>query len=308
MNESQERILQELLLDGQDYPTVDPRLRNRIADLLEGALDEVPIAEGERLVITKSALTQVHQCEGLYMAQETAEAFEWSIEMVAGVVSHLAIQHQHQDRRARHPAEYVVSALEVAQADSPVSEWLHTAPESDQIEVKARATTQIELWTDFWPELPETWRVRGEASYAASLNGGRVTLVARPDLVIGPTPRRHEARQAVVDLKTSVSLYPESREEAWFYALVVLLRAGSPPHSSIVYSIPSGTWHPQPRITEETLAAAARRVRDGVRKIAEIRDGRKPNLTPNLTTYCKWCPVSESCIAYKREFDRTSSA
>lgn len=303
MNESQERILRELLLADQEFPEVDPGLRNRIAALLEEGLAAFSLEGHEGLVVTKSALTQVHQCEGLFTALDL-EAFEWSIELVAGVIAHLAIQHQHQDRRAKQPAEYVVSALEVAQVDSAVSEWLQTAPNSHRLEVKGRATTQVELWTDFWPELPETWRVRGEAPYAAKLKHGQVTLVARPDLIIGPTPRRHAARQAVVDLKTSISLYPESREEAWFYALVVLLRAGTPPHSSIVYSIPSGTWHPQPRITEETLVAAARRVIDGVRKIVEIADGRKPTLTPNIATYCKWCPVAGSCPAYHREVER----
>lgn len=297
MNASQEKVLRELLRADQPFPEVAPDLRGRVAAFLDDELEAIIDRIQGELVITKSTLTVVHQCEGLFESREEME-FEWSLELVAGVLTHLAIQHQHQDQYVSNPAHYVQTAFQVATADGSVADWLARAPESHLIEVKRRTATQLEIWTDTWPRLPPTWRVRGEPSYSARAGQRKVVLVARPDLVIGPTPRLTHARQAVIDLKTSVTLHSESREEAWFYALVILLRVGSPPHSSIIYSIPSGEWHPEPQITEETLFAAARRVVGGVRKVTELAMGRKPELTPNIDTYCRWCPVRPDCPAY----------
>lgn len=294
MNNSQERIAKELLLTRSEFPVVELGIANEIRTLIESELE---LVVPDELVVTKSRLTAVHQCEGLYTAPKSE--FTWTFELVAGVLTHLAIQHQHQDCHSMQPAYYVETALEVSRAEGPIQDWLISASHSSLLEVLHRATTHVEAWTDCWPPLRREWRVRGEMSLRANLLDGRLALVARPDLVIGPVPSQTSARQAIVDLKTSDRLYSESREEAWFYALVYLLRVNTPPHSSIVYSIPSGEWHSDYQITRDRLVASARRTIAGVKKMMQLHDGRAPSLTPSPKTYCGWCTLRESCDAYQ---------
>ena len=301
MTDVRDRIASELLLVGKPFPPVPDGLPNKIREFLDGELNPLLDArpQTQDLPIWKSSLTSIHQCEGLF-TEQLDDDFEISTEMVVGMVTHLAIQLQHQDRYTLNPKDYVEAAAEIAADDSSSADWYAQASDAKRLHVEARATSNLEFWADTWPRMDDSIRVQGETRASVRVANGRVRLIAKPDLVIGPIIRRDEARQAIIDLKTQDRLYSESREEAWYYALVYLLRFGTAPHSSIIYSIPTGEWHPDPRVTEDHLMAASRRVVAGVRKMLELSEGRKPNLTPTPATYCQWCPAKTTCEAFKR--------
>lgn len=129
--------------------------------------------------------------------------------------------------------------------------------------------------------MPLEWRVQAEPYHLTELCSGALVLSARPDLVVGPIPRKTVARQVVIDIKTSASLPWEARDDAWFYALAYTLRIGVPPARSVVYSIPSGAWNPEPEIDEGKLLAAVHRLVEAVIRMVDVADRRKPRLTPN---------------------------
>ena len=64
------------------------------------------------------------------------------------------------------------------------------------------------------------------------------------------------------------------------------------------FYLDSGNFVVEP-VTEGLLEAAARRVADGVVKMAElIEGGREPNRRPGPA--CSWCPLLEDCEPGRR--------
>lgn len=304
LNPAQQETLDLVVLPADGIP-MPSGLQNRLTTLIEeGTRDAVTAwrdARQEVMWLTKAMLTAYHQCEGFWKARyfdDLGDPFAHSVRTVQGTVVHRAIELQHRDRYSKTEAAYVRLALEAAGAeDDSVAAWLADASEAETLTLESNSVALLASFNDVWPPLSESIRVQANPHSTARLVGGGLVLSAKPDLLVGPTPRFNLARQSVVDLKTSPDLFPESREEAWFYALVLLLRVGVPPGRSIVYSVPSGAHHPSPEIDEDCLTAAARRVVGAARGMARIARGEDARLSPSAKTYCGWCPASDSCPA-----------
>ncbi len=312
LNPAQQGVLEGLLGGGLPDSLADPNLRNELVEMIEaGTAQYVGIwfsGAQEPLFVGKTRLGQVHECEGEWMANRQA-GFMWTLPTVVGVVTQFAIQHQHQDRFAHEPGFYIGTAEDAVRRDHSASGWFDSASEGEVLELRSRANSLLLQWDDSWPPMKEPgWLVRAEPRYTANLNEGQLVLSARPDLVLGPTPRRALARQVIVDIKTSADLAWETKDEAWFYALAYTLRIGIPPARSAVYAIPSGRWTPVPEIDADKLRAAAQRVIHGVKKMVELDQGRPAVLTPNIRTYCAWCPARDSCVARARAGGAASSS
>ena len=294
LNPAQRRVLVDLMALGQDRPRFGPEVAAGLQAEIEGALEPLLGDGDEPLWVKKSTLTDVHACEAHFQDAES-EDFAWSAATAKGTVAHRALELSLTCGGDPVPLDLVDHAIESLRGDdrrtSPRS-WLLSASPLELADLRAGVNDVVAKFVECWPPLKPRWAPRSETGIGADLCGGRATLWGKVDLVVG-RPQGDEARALVVDLKTGRA-YGAHLDDLRFYALVYTLRIGVPPFRVASYYLDTATFHAED-VTVETLALAARRTVDGVRKVVELRRGRAPGVSPG--PQCSWCGLADTCEA-----------
>lgn len=288
---SQRRTFTELLAADQPRPTSRPDLVEELRSrLLEGTKDAVAAWTESTLYLTKSQLITALRCEGQSVAYAAQTREPGMIPVVAvGNVAHRAIQiaHTHPGQNVVQYVEWAASALRSDEAFTALWDGGDVGVQSD---LRMQAVSRVTSFLDSWPALNPRWTPRFEEPIVAK--AGKLTLSARPDLVLGRPRGDGLQTMFLVDFKTG-ALKDEHEFEGRFYALVSALRHGVVPFRSCVYSLASGEWS-DPEITEDVLVDTAERVVQGACSLVEVlTERREPKLVPGQ--YCRWCPAAATC-------------
>ena len=289
LNPAQERVLLELMGQGQPRPSypreLARRLRTELLEALAPVDERLELADIE-LHVNKSGLSQIHQCERNWANPD----FEWNAATARGWVAHKAIELGVFATGLRSPMELVDMALDrQVQEQDDLGRWLLAAPPEEVAELRAEATNHVTAFEECFPPLKATWRPRTESPVKHQL--GRIVLRARVDLALGRS-EGDRAGMLIVDFKTGRP-YPAHLDDLRFYALVETLRIGVPPFRVASYYLDTASWHAED-ITEDLLALTVRRVGDGAVKMAELKlSEREATFTPGPA--CRWCSVRDVC-------------
>ena len=261
---------------------------------MEDALRPVAARLGpEGININKHALSQVHRCERLQVA-ESATRFSWSPATARGTVIHKALELSATLRPEVHPGDLVDLAIErlvEAEGSWGPGAWLDEAPAAEVAELRMVATDMVTKMGDTFPRLRLAWRPRVESTLIADLCDRRIRLKGKLDLALGQA-EGNRAKVLILDFKSGHASHSHV-EDLRFYALLETLRVGVPPFRLASWYLDSGTWMHED-VTEPLLWAAARRVVDGVRVLVELKiERREPTVSPGGA--CGYCPERSGC-------------
>ncbi|HUF33857.1 MAG TPA: PD-(D/E)XK nuclease family protein [Acidimicrobiales bacterium] len=289
---AQQDVLDLLRAAGVERPVVDPDLRHRLRDELEGAIAPLAASLDRPLWVAKAALGRVQACETHHLDEEAAD-FEWSVPAARGTVAHKAIELSLHLRGDPTPLGLVDAALDRLgdDPDSSLASFLLGLDEPARADLRSEVNAMVASFVELWPPLQRAWRPETESRRRVELCGGRVILSGKVDLTLG-APAGVTAGRLVVDLKTGTA-HAGHVDDLRFYALLDTLRGGVPPFRVASYYLDSGTFRPED-VTPAVLEAAVRRTVAGVTRMAELRLGlRSPAVTPNPT--CRWCRLRHDC-------------
>jgi hypothetical protein len=294
LNPAQRRVVDDLMALGQERPRFLPAVAADLRAELEA--DLLPLVEDrpddDPLWVTKGALAQVHACEAHHTAT-SAEPFAWNPGNARGTVAHRAVELSVSARGDPAPLDLVDHAIDSLGQDERRSSprpWLLGASAVELADLRAGANDVVAKFRECWPPLPPAWSPRAETAIGTDLCEGRVVLRGKVDLLLGRAAG-DTARVLVVDLKTGRP-HSSHLDELRFYALVQTLRVGVPPFRVASYYLDTATFHHED-VSVDTLAIAARRTSDGVRKLVELQAGRPPTVTPG--PQCGWCRLAGDC-------------
>jgi hypothetical protein len=289
---SQEVTFSKLLCIGGPRPFSPPGLDVELSALIEeGTADALARWTEKSMWISKSGLFSILRCEGAYMAdRESGRPTSMHPATAVGLVSHRAIQIAHTHPRLS-PSQAVDAGLEGALSESAFEVFWETASIGVQSDLLMQMTSRVTLFLDSWPRLNPAWTPRFEESIQAKI--GKLTIAARPDLILGRPRSNLQQNMLLCDFKTGALQDDHHYDEAQFYALVSLLRFGVAPYRSTVYSLASGTYTP-PDVTASSLHAAALKVIAGVNAMVDVMTERR-EATLTGGPQCRWCPLKETC-------------
>ena len=245
---------------------------------------------GEKLWVSKHALSAIHGCEAQYVSSR--DDFSWSVHNTRGVVAHRAIELSVHWRGDKAPGELVDEAMgRFINDDRGPATYLARLPEAERAHLRGEATDLVAKFLECFPPIKDAWWVRSEGSIIHELHDGLIVLSGKPDLTLGRV-RTNVPAKVVIDLKTGARS-PAHREDLRFYALVETLRMGVPPRKIATYYVDLARAEAED-VTEAHLHAATRRVVDGVTKLVEVLHAdREPNRQPGPP--CRWCKLRPDC-------------
>lgn len=290
LNQAQQRVLDRLGARPDDRRTFDEGLARELrTEIEDGLADAVGRAPGERLVLAKGVLEGIHGCEARFVS---ADAFRWTAASAKGAVAHKAIEVWITRPTERVPLDLVDEAIARFQADEwGVGEFLARAPEAVVDEVRALANTYLAKFLETWPPLSRKWWPVTETSIRVELLGDALVLSGRPDLTLGRASGSR-AGKVIVDFKTGGHA-PTHRADLRFYALLDVLKVGTPPRLLATSYLDSGRLEVEV-VDEDLLFAEVRRVVDaGHRLVALQADGAEPRRSPGPP--CRWCTLRADC-------------
>ena len=295
-------VVDDLLALGQARPTFAEDLQLRLLDLLEDGLAPVLQLLGPvELTVNKTALAQVHACEAHHLA-ESDVPFDWTVASCRGTVAHRALELAvfrpggggAGGPRELTPLELVdeaINRLLQSGEDWTPRDFLRGADPAELAEVRGGACDVVTKFQECFPPLAAAWRPRLESTCRVELGASQIVLRSKVDLALG-RPMGHEGRVLIVDVKTGRP-YPSHLDDLRYYALLETLRSKVPPFRVASYYLESARWQAED-ITEELLFVAARRVVDGVTKLADLRLGvRQPTTNPGPA--CSYCRLRDGC-------------
>lgn len=293
---TQQHTFDELLAIGGERPYPPAGTVERLESLIEaGTRDALAAWSENSLWLNKGALFSVLRCEGAFRhsrADGPPAPGTFFAPRALGDVAHRAIQLAH-THPGRPVAEYVTHAVASLRGSDPAfDDWYGEADMGTQSDLLTGATSRVTAFLDSWPPLATEWSPRFEEPLQAKV--GRLTLSARPDLVLGRPRGSGQQTMLLADWKSG-ALNDTHEDEAMFYALVSTLRHRVPPFRSTVYSLVSGTYT-APDVTAQRLTAAAEQLVAGVNAyVAVLTEARAPQLNPGRQ--CGWCPLAQTCPA-----------
>lgn len=293
---AQLRVVEDLLAPGGPRPHFAAGLPLRLLDALEREL--TPVAERlgpAELTVTKSALSQVHQCERHHLAEAEA-SFAWSTATARGTVAHKALELSvflAGEAAPMQLADLALERLREGDDDWGPRSFLLDASAAELAELRSDVSDLVAKFQECFPPLQRAWRPRLESRARVELCAGRIVLRSKVDLALGRAVGT-EARVLIVDFKTGQA-HRAHLDDLRYYALVECLRMGVPPFRIATYYLDSARWQHED-VTEDVLETAARRVVAGVTTLAELRLGeRAPTLSPGPS--CSYCRLRAACPA-----------
>jgi hypothetical protein len=292
-NPAQQQVLDQLAAPPDDRPVFEAELAEELRETLETTL--APIVghrdRDDALWVSKHMLAQVHGC-GAHWLAERNEDFAYSIPVARGAVAHKAIElgvHWRGDTTPRALVEEAFTRLE--REERAIAHYLYSLDEAERASLAATATDRVTKFEECFPALQHTWRPVLEGSIRTNLVGGRVVLSGKPDLALGQA-RGRLAGKVIVDLKTGGPAVAHT-DDLRFYALIEVLRIGTPPRRLATYYLDSGTLTAED-VTAPMLESAAMRVIDGISKMVDLLGGEaEPDRVPGGP--CNWCPIAKDC-------------
>lgn len=311
----QQQILSELGATAAERPEFDPTLARRMRSYLDdsvrtvldglAATDNAPdapagdqaAADSRRdprlpLYVSKHALMQVHNCEGLYLADE-AVPFAWTVRTATGTIVHKAIELGVSWDPDPVPAELVDAAIaSLTESTASIGDWLYGLDERQRAELRGAAVEMSSAFWEVFPPLKPRWRPVAENRLRADLGGKTgVVISGRVDLTLGRA-EGNRAGKVIIDFKTG-AMRQHHTDDLRFYALLETLARGTPPRLLATLYLDAGQLRTE-AVTEDLLTAALRRTMDGIARIAAVAvGGQEPELTPGF--HCRWCPAAATC-------------
>lgn len=292
-NPAQQQVLEALGAKPSERPVFDGDLRRELRGELEAELASVAgrLPAGDTLFVSKHALSSVHGCEAMYVAQE-AEDFAWTPATARGTVAHKAIELAVSWRGNPAPGLLVDEAIaRLIVAQGSIADYLGALGEGERAELHSEATERVSMFEECFPPLKPHWRPVPESRLRVELCDERIVLSGKVDLTIGQA-EGDRAGKVLIDMKTG-GFSPVHVEDLRFYALVETLRLGVPPRLLATYYLDGGKLR-QETVTVDLLRGAVRRVIDGATSAVALRhEGRDPVLRPGPP--CRWCPIQADC-------------
>jgi hypothetical protein len=301
LNPVQQQILSELGATAAERPEFDPSLGRGMRTYLDNSVGSViesltepgdPIDKRLPLYVSKHALTQVHNCEGLYVADE-AQPFEWTVRTATGTIVHKAIELGVSWDPDPVPVELVDAALDsLTESPGSIGDWLYGLDDRHRAELRGAAVEMSSAFWEVFPPLKPRWRPVAENRLRAELGGNNGVVVSgRVDLTLGRA-EGNRAGKVIIDFKTG-AMRQHHTDDMRFYALLETLARGTPPRLLATLYLDAGQLRTE-AVTEDLLTAALRRTMDGVARIAAVTiGGQEPELSPGY--HCRWCPAADSC-------------
>lgn len=292
LNPAQQEVLDLLGADRTERPTFDAALRLELRTELEQALE--PLVEHlgkDNLFLNKHALTQVHGCEGRFVAEQ-GEGFAWTAPLARGMVAHKALELAVGWRGEAVPVELVDEAIaRLSQGSDGMADFLQVATEADLAELRTLAADRVTTFLELFPPLRPAWRPVTESRVRVELHGGAVVLSGKIDLSLGRADGT-TAGKVLIDLKTG-GFRTHHLDDLRFYALLESIKVGTPPRLLATYYLDQGRPVVE-AVTVDVLAAALRRTIAGAaRVVALTRQGEPPTLRPGPG--CRWCSALDLC-------------
>jgi len=268
---------------------LDAELHRELRDEMEEVLAPLAetIAPGERVWVSKHALTTIHGCEAHHVAGRGD--FEWSPANARGIVAHRAIEVMVNYRGDPNPPDLVDEAISRYEADddSSIGRYLASLAEFDRADLRGQAVNLVARFQDCFPALKSSWRPRAESRVHVDLLDGRVRLSGKVDLTLG-----RPGEKLIIDLKSGFPA-PAHREDLRFYALLETLSLGVAPRKVASYYLDAAQAQPED-ITEAVLRTAVRRTAEGVRRMVAVEGaGEPPAVRPG--PQCRWCALQTTC-------------
>lgn len=164
------------------------------------------------------------------------------------------------------PMKDSIEALAVDERQAQLVTWIDNLPATERGALAAEVTRQSSDLVTRWPKLDPAWLPRTQVPMRVGLAGGSIELSGRVDLAIG-RPGLGVASVAIVEVKSG-GRRPEHRYDLHFYALLETLRSPAPPFAVATYYSRTGELDVDP-VSDELLAAAARRTVAGIRALGE---------------------------------------
>lgn len=248
---------------------------------------------GERQVVSKGFLTNIHGCEARHLAPDT---FTWTPANARGFVSHKAIELGAHWSGEPVPEVLVDEAL-ARLADSPGNQGDFVAglTDADRAELRGFAVERVTRFMEDFPPLPATAHPVYEARTRWS-PPGTIELVGKTDLLVGRPDGRISTR-LIVDFKTGWRNV-HHRDDLRFYALLETMVRKVPPRRLVTYYLDS-TEADVEDVTEGVLDAALARLLGGIDRHIELTIGddagvmRDPIKRP--ASACRWCQIAATC-------------
>ena len=284
-------LLERLRVTGRPRPSLDPTLSRRLRDRLDDGLEFLiqPDVEPAPIVVTKDRLTQVLTCEAHHVASQFGERRP-SQAMACGALIDNLFRQLVATGSIGDPMTDGLAALTLDDHQRGLVDWIERLPGPERSELAVEVERQAAGLVARWPTLSPGWLPRTQQPIKASLAGGRVLLSARVDLAIGRPAVKH-ASVGIVELKSG-KRRAEHRADLHFYALIEALRSPAPPFMVATYYSRTGELDVEP-VSEDLLAAAARRTIAAAEALYRLAAGAEPNRTPN--PLCGWCDALPTC-------------
>lgn len=291
---AQREVIAELGATPAQRPEFSEDLRAQLRDELVESI--APFAEAyspeKPLFVNKHNLTMVHGCEARFVHDATTDEFDWSVPIAIGSVTHKAIELSVHWRGDNTPLALVDEAMaRLAGDDYSLGDFVRHLDESDRAQLRSDANDRVASFLECWPPLKRAWRPVTESRVRAELLGRRIIASGRVDLTLG-WPQGQTAGKVIIDLKTGRNR-ASHRDDLRFYALLEVLKVGTPPRLGATYYLDQGTFVSE-EINEDVLDAAIGRFVDGVDLMVQLLiDEREAARRPSPG--CNWCPLLDSC-------------
>jgi hypothetical protein len=283
-----DELLQRLRVTGRRRPLVDPELAHRLRAALDHGLGDddavgggVPTASsgagapvgspgGPVLVVTKDRLAGALACAAHTEPQAGFGERTPTTGLACGALVDVLFRQLVTVGTLGDPMADGLAALTVDERQRSLVDWIERMPPTERNELEAEVVRQARGLERRWPALDPSWLPRTQEVLRARVAHGTVELSARVDLAVG-RPAVDESSVALIEVKSG-SRSRLHRTDLHFYALVETLKTSAPPFAVATYYTRTGELDVEP-VTEDLLAAAARRTVLGTRAIKAVERG-----------------------------------
>ena len=285
---TQQRLLDQLRRDGEPLVFDAAFIDDLVARAQAIANEASARLGGERLVVSKNFLSQVHGCEAKHLLPDS---FEWTPANARGFVSHKAIELGAHWQGEPVPEVLVDEALaRLADQPSHQGDFIAGLTDADRAELRGGAVERVTRFLQDFPPLP----ARAQPLFEARTRWtppGCIELVGKTDLVIG-RPDGRISTKLVIDFKTGWPS-PAHRHDLRFYALLETVVRRVPPRRLVTFYLDSSEADVED-VTPSVLEAALARVEGAVVRHAELTVEQQPPVK-RVGSACRWCPALPTC-------------
>jgi hypothetical protein len=279
-------------------PPADEAHVEHVRRVLESRTAEIAAGrpKGARGIVLNKTKLHALNCDGRYL-DLVDTPFSWSPTTILGVLAHSAIElDQAGGQQTEIPAVVAQAWRDLPGKGGSAGDFLATMGRIEADGLRADAAELVAEFRDCFPPLDPRWTVRFEPSIAVNLHDRALTLVGKPDLLLGRAHPR-QRRQLLIDLKTG-RRSQRDRLDMRFYALLASLKYGVAPFRVATYYLDEAEWDADD-VDTDMLEAAARGVAEKAAIAARLTWSRPPasdlRLLPGPA--CGWCNRAPSCPA-----------